>query len=283
MQADGFVMSGEHVPLWNRMWAGNKQFNYFRRSYIEAAARLALWEDFDCKSFDAFCVSILGEELNAIRISQGSMSDLFDTSVHQGRFTHTAESHRLLCKWLLCISEELLDPRLGQAQEISRTRSEEDLDSQGWSQMPSESFLGRATTFFIWRMGEHEKRTSAGLTRSSGLQKRFTYFVDKVRPLQIWRDDGGALFLQLKRIAQRLMDGVARACNERYAALVAEPCGRQLAAFCSLDVKPMRVYELLHRTSSLEDDGIRLELLHTGFGVTMKLVSVGRWLYRAVC
>ena len=29
---------------------------FLRRSYLEAAARLALWEEFDVKSFDAFCV-----------------------------------------------------------------------------------------------------------------------------------------------------------------------------------------------------------------------------------
>jgi hypothetical protein len=86
------------------------------------------------------------------------------------------------------------------------------------------------------------------------LQKRFAYFVDKVRPLQIWRDDRGALFLELKGIVQRLMDGVARACNERYAELVEEPCGRQLAAFCSIGVEPTRVKELLSLASSLEKE-----------------------------
>jgi hypothetical protein len=268
-------MSGEHVPWWNRIRAGGRQLSYFRRSHLEAAARLALWEDFDCKSFDALCVSLLGEdsEAHAVKAPQDRLGDPRDTDF--ALFSHTAESHGLLCTWLLSICEELLDPRLGRAQPISRAGSDEarlalrregsEHDSEeaaaqaslGLSRWPNDqrSFLRRASTSFLWRA--MEASVSPELARDSSLQKRFAYFVDKVRPLQVWRDDGGTLFLQLKGIAQRLMDGVARACDERYAALVAEPCGKQLAGFYSLGAEPMKVHELLTRTSSLEEWGAR--------------------------
>jgi hypothetical protein len=260
MQADGFLMSGENLPLWSRIWTGYRPFGYLRSSHIEAAARLALWEDFDCKSFDALCVSLLGEEIHFIDASQRNLGDVDDADSIRGAFPNAAQSHGLLCKWLLSISEELLDPRLGQDQENSQARPESvlrlDIQGQllGRQSRDSRSFLMRASSAFTWRAGDSQQRTSAELTRSSDLQKRFAYFVDKVRPLQIWRDDRGALFLELKGIVQRLMDGVARACNERYAELVEEPCGRQLAAFCSIGVEPTRVKELLSLASSLEKE-----------------------------
>ena len=254
MQADGFVMSGEHVPLWRRLWpgAGQRTFGHLRRSHVEAAARLALWEDFDCKSIDALCVSLLGEEIHFSAASQSNLADLHvvDPAGVSERFPLAAESHRLLCDWLLSISEELLNPRLEQAQETSQARPEVTLD-MSWRGMGRAGSTG--TLSWRRRISGSQQRASAELARSSGQHQRFAYFVDKVRPLQVWRDDGGALFLQLKGIAQGLMDGVARACDERYAVLVAEPCGRELAAFCSIYVEPTKVQQLLSGASSLED------------------------------
>jgi hypothetical protein len=254
MQADGFVMGGEHVPLWSRIWGGNRPLGYLRRSHIEAAARLALWEDFDCKSFDALCVSLVGEETNFTSASEGQMADLYvGPAGGSGRALLASESHGLLRTWLLCISEELLDPRLGQEQELSLVREEMALNMPLRTQ--SSDFVRQPSSSFAWvTPSDTQRQVSAKITRSSGAQKRFAYFVDKVCPLQVWRDDGGALFLQLKTITQRLMDGVAFACNERYSALVTEPCGRELSAFFSLNVETTMVQQLLFPVSSSLDD-----------------------------
>ncbi len=44
----------------------------------------------------------------------------------------------------------------------------------------------------------------------------------------MWREDGHALFQELKKRAAALMEGIAASCNARYAALCSEPAGPAL-------------------------------------------------------
>ncbi len=44
----------------------------------------------------------------------------------------------------------------------------------------------------------------------------------------MWREDGHALFQELKRRAAALMEDIAASCDERYAALCREPAGPAL-------------------------------------------------------
>ena len=50
------------------------------------------------------------------------------------------------------------------------------------------------------------------------------------RRRQVWREDGNALFQQLKRRAAALMEEIAASCDERYAALCREPAGPALVS-----------------------------------------------------
>ena len=68
-----------------------------RRAYMEAAARLALWTDFDIRLFDAFCVCLLGED----ELTERSGPGLVHSKSLQKRF---------LFEWLLALSAQLIDP-----------------------------------------------------------------------------------------------------------------------------------------------------------------------------
>ncbi len=205
------------MPWWNQIWAGRRHLSYYLISHLEAA-QLALWEDLDCKSFDALSVSRRGEnsEAHAVKAPQDRLGDPRDTDF--ALFSHTVESHGLLCTRLLSICEELLDPRLGRAQPMSPAGSDEallallregsELDSDeeqaslGLSSWPNDqrSFLRRASTSFLLRA--MEASASPELAHDSSLQRLFTIFVDKVRPLQVWRDDGGARGDQQEEVLQ---------------------------------------------------------------------------------
>ena len=50
------------------------------------------------------------------------------------------------------------------------------------------------------------------------------------RRRQVWREDGHALFQQLKKRAAGLMEDIAASCDERYAALCREPAGPALVS-----------------------------------------------------
>jgi hypothetical protein len=62
---DGFVV-GSEKPLrrgfWCFSWLGSQERGgetvVIRRQAMEAAARLAMWEDFDVRAMDAFCESL---------------------------------------------------------------------------------------------------------------------------------------------------------------------------------------------------------------------------------
>ena len=85
MPGDGFVLNTERWPFWDR-W---RDVVVLRWSHLEAAARMALFQDFDVLQFNAFCVSLEGE------------TDAAST-----------ERYASLCKWLLELSEKLIYPEI---------------------------------------------------------------------------------------------------------------------------------------------------------------------------
>jgi hypothetical protein len=62
--ADGFIMSSDPVTAWWREWAGvaRRHRVFLQLSGVEAAARLALWEDFDVNQLDSLwlCLQAVG-------------------------------------------------------------------------------------------------------------------------------------------------------------------------------------------------------------------------------
>jgi hypothetical protein len=94
---DGYLLTSERS---NVFWSLRQQWQKRRsvviqRSFVEAAARLLLFQDFDIHQFDAFCI--------CLRCSREG-----DESVHD---TAPPEYHAL-CDWLLDICTTLVRPAL---------------------------------------------------------------------------------------------------------------------------------------------------------------------------
>ena len=84
---DGYILGSERGPLWSKSDA----VIHMRQSHLDAAARLALMQDFDIHQFDAFFLCLEGDDTSQ--------------STSQSRF-------KLLQDWLLEICTELIRPEL---------------------------------------------------------------------------------------------------------------------------------------------------------------------------
>ena len=85
MPQDGFFLSTESRPYWNR----NKQLFTLRQSQLEAAGRVALFRNFDVIHLDAFCLSLYLEQDSASQMR-----------------------YKELCQWLLELAEQLINPEI---------------------------------------------------------------------------------------------------------------------------------------------------------------------------
>ena len=97
---DGFVLSSEGPPLLWR-WRGRRgsrrrSLGFVQKGHAEAAARLALFQDFDVYQFDGFCLSFEGER-------GSSESRMGSGEKHQ---------YELLGDWLLELSSALIRPEV---------------------------------------------------------------------------------------------------------------------------------------------------------------------------
>ena len=54
-----------------------------------------------------------------------------------------------------------------------------------------------------------------------------------VGQVAVWQEGDGKLFQELKEVIQRFMDGLARQCDDRFAALMREPGGPELVGLAS--------------------------------------------------
>jgi hypothetical protein len=90
---DGFYLSYEAGPLWRR----RDQTVFIQRNEMEAAARLSLLQDFDVKSFDAFCHCI---EYSYLVLHRG-LAEEAKLSLNQ---------YEELCDWLLETCRILIEP-----------------------------------------------------------------------------------------------------------------------------------------------------------------------------
>ena len=87
---DGFVLHSEGGGVWFK----RQHIIYLRQSHLDAAARLALNQEYDMNQFDAFCLCLEGDDLD---------------STEDGK---EARRYLLLCQWFLGICRELLRPDL---------------------------------------------------------------------------------------------------------------------------------------------------------------------------
>jgi hypothetical protein len=89
---DGYILQNEHVPLFANM----KSKVFINKSYIEAAAKIELHQDFDVLHFDALCNCLEFEGGPAARLDiiAGVSSPQYDA----------------LCTWLLEVCRDLINP-----------------------------------------------------------------------------------------------------------------------------------------------------------------------------
>lgn len=109
---DGFYLSTERLPSWRRRASagvGAGDLCVLRRGYVEAAARLDLWLDFDVRAFDALCVCLQGEPQPAPAIAPGDGFGRTPSSASSAAVLRSPQYCRL-CEWLLELSARLLDP-----------------------------------------------------------------------------------------------------------------------------------------------------------------------------
>jgi hypothetical protein len=92
--ADGFLLTSERSAIRPYLHLDRKKAVVIQRSFVEAAARLSLFQDFDTHQFDAFCI--------CLRCSNGE--DEREDSV--------PPEYYALCSWLLDICTYLIRPTL---------------------------------------------------------------------------------------------------------------------------------------------------------------------------
>eukprot|EP00291_Cryptomonas_curvata_P027473 CAMPEP_0172208936 /NCGR_PEP_ID=MMETSP1050-20130122/34795_1 /TAXON_ID=233186 /ORGANISM="Cryptomonas curvata, Strain CCAP979/52" /LENGTH=560 /DNA_ID=CAMNT_0012888675 /DNA_START=1 /DNA_END=1683 /DNA_ORIENTATION=- len=258
----GFVLGSERAPIWRR----REDITFMQMSFMEAAGRLALFQDFDVTLFDNFCVCV----------KSSSRTEWRESRVHYDR----------LCEWLLEISKECLSPKEScvsiqkpktllegllasrSARKIKRlslvassTSSEGGAHTE--SARPGPSLASAPASRKVFNMGEVV--TAHALTKArldySELQaghqrlreERFKFFTDKVAKVKLWRDDEGVLFERLKVLTQDLMAEIADLCDARYASLCYEAMGQELVAYSD-------VFDLGSKVCSILDSSAHEQL-----------------------
>ncbi len=97
--AQGFPLSSEHSFSLNWLWRRQEQQVIVQHSYMEEAARLSLFLDFDIHKFDAFCLCLQCSGANT-SMCDGDGDDFLPAA------------YRALRSWLLDISQQLIQPTI---------------------------------------------------------------------------------------------------------------------------------------------------------------------------
>ncbi len=255
----GFVLGSERAPIWRR----REDITFMQMSFMEAAGRLALFQDFDVNLFDNFCVCVKSSS----RLKSKESRLHYDS----------------LCEWLLEVSKECLLPldsdlslpnekpknlfegllairRLkqpslvkssasleGRAHSVSGCRMHEiSLDFPPSRQVLIWGDVATADSLTKARLDYSEFQTSHQRLR----EERFKFFRDKVAKVKLWRDDEGMLFEKLKLLMQDLMAELTDQCNLRYATLCHEAMGQELTEFSDAFDLGSKVYAVLEQKFS---------------------------------
>jgi hypothetical protein len=173
----GFILQNERAPF----FTNNKKIVFLNRVYVEAATRIDMHADFDLRSFDALCHCLDFRDLVPVSENVATMRDV--SSLQYGA----------LCKWLLQVSKELIDP--------------------------DHETLGEQDSVF-------------GVSKPQSSRARFAYF-EKVCKAQIWKQNHDELFVTLKDIAHSFMEIISLQCEARFQQICKESQGGKLLALKS--------------------------------------------------
>jgi len=151
---------------------------------MEAAAQLSLTQDFDVKSFDAFCQCIEYSRFVFHSIEYPN----FVLSRGAGQPMTPPPQYDALCDWLLEVSRNLIEPDiLKRLRDCERPPAENDLESE---------------------MLESE--------RLVGAKQLFEYFKQRVALVRLWLDHDRRLWQELKRVAMEYTAEMALLFDARF-------------------------------------------------------------------
>ena len=85
------------------------------------------------------------------------------------------------------------------------------MESKNRSEVLQESESAQAPQSF----GHSIMRRSMTVVDTFSIEQRNRFLMKRVMKCQIWRDDGGALFVRLKEVAQDLMRDITAQCEKR--------------------------------------------------------------------
>jgi hypothetical protein len=180
---DGYVLSSEAVP-WS--WRG-REVVHIQRSHAEAAARLCLFQDFDVNQFDAFCLCLEGEKPSAKR--KASFWSFF-SHAHPNPATKLeavgTRPYEKICNILLVVAKALIRPDVC---------NDGDADISNVTRL----FSGKRSGLGA-RKGSASSMMVADITDGCPLplELRNRFFINRVRKVRIWQDDGHLLFRTLQ-------------------------------------------------------------------------------------
>ncbi len=177
---DGFYLSYEAGPLWRPL----NRTVYILRNEMEAAARLSLTQDFDVKSFDAFCQCI---EYSSFVFHSIEYPNLVLSRGAEQPMSRPPQ-YDALCDWLLEVSRNLIEPDiLKRLRDCERPPADKDLESE---------------------MLESE--------RLVGAKQLFAYFKERVALVRLWLDHDRRLWQELKRVAMEYTAEMALLFDARF-------------------------------------------------------------------
>ena len=110
----------------------------------------------------------------------------------------SSPQYEALCSWLLQICKDLIDPNAGTGNNPS---------SDGFASAPKNS------------------------------RERYAYF-EKICTAQIWKNDDGKLFKELKLIANQFMESISQECDARFESIRKETRGSDLVSLPSWPLQP---------------------------------------------
>lgn len=179
-----------------------RQYTLVQAKPLEALARMQMRLPFSVSDFDALCTFVHEQ-------GESDAEGPSDQSERPANWRYA-----FVCSAVLDISEKLLDPAEHPSELAPRTGS---LIAKWREPVMKMRRFSTAPDVF----GAEEPQTQA---------ERFAYFRDLVAKAQIWQDQDGMLFSELKASVQVFMDQLHEGFNERFKVMLSEEGGRDLAA-----------------------------------------------------